>query len=225
MAFLRRYVFHDIGLKLFSLLMAVCLWAAVSAARPDHAGEVPWKSTIELRNIPQGLEISSVSLPEAKMWLSAPSRVLDRMGSSDVRVGLDLSNAQAGDHMYSLDARNVQVPAGVHVKQFEPAHVQIRLDAHTSRVVEVRPRVVGRLASGFAITKVVADPSQITVAGPAERVAMVDSAVTDPVDATGLLSPRTFTTSAYVPDPLVHVVNPRPVRVTVFVRKSSWRQD
>ena len=37
MGFLRRYVFHDIGLKLFALLMAVCLWAAVTQ---DHVEEL-----------------------------------------------------------------------------------------------------------------------------------------------------------------------------------------
>jgi hypothetical protein len=63
------------------------------------------------------------------------------------------------------------------------------------------------------------------VAGPAKRVDLVDAAVTDPVDATGLLSQRTFTTNAYVSDPLVQVVHPQPVRVTVFVGKSSRRRD
>jgi len=66
----------------------------------------------------------------------------------------------------------------------------------------------------------VADPSQITIVGPANRVNAVDAAITDPVDATGLLSQRTFRTNAYVSDPLVQVVNPEPVRVTVFVSKS-----
>jgi YbbR domain-containing protein len=94
-----------------------------------------------------------------------------------------------------------------------------------TKQIEVRPRVVGRLASGFIITNVVADPPQVRVAGPAKRVDLVDAAVTDPVDATGLLSQRTFTTNAYVSDPLVQVVHPQPVRVTVFVGKSSRRRD
>ena len=90
MSFLRRFVFHNIGLKLFSLLMAVCLWAVVT---------------------------------------------------------------------------------------------QDRLEARKTGVVEVRPRVVGRLASGFAITGVAADPARVEVTGPARRVNLVDSATTDPVEA------------------------------------------
>lgn len=222
MGILRRYVFHDVGLKLFSLLMAVCLWAVVTQ---DHREERQLPATIELHNMPQNLEISSVSLPEARLWLSGPSRIMDHLGSNSVHVILELSGAQPGERTYSLDSRDVQVPDGVHVKQIAPAQVQLHLDARESRTVEVRPRVVGRLASGFSITSVTADPSQITVTGPARRVASVDAAITDPVDATGLLSQRTFLTNAYVSDPLVQVVNPQPVRVTVFVGKLSRRRD
>jgi YbbR domain-containing protein len=218
MGFLRRYVFHDIGLKLFALLMAVCLWAAVTQ---DHLEDLPWKANIELHSMPPGMEISSVSLPQAQMWLSGPSRIVNHLGSNSVHVILDLSHAQPGDRTYSLDSRNVHLPDGVHVKQIEPSQVQIRLDLRKTRIVEVHPRVVGHLATGFAITKVLAYPAQITVEGPARRVDIVDAAITDPVDATGLLSQRTFSTNAYVPDPLVQVVNPEPVRVTVFVGKST----
>jgi YbbR domain-containing protein len=84
---------------------------------------------------------------------------------------------------------------------------------------------VGRLESGLAITKVTTDPPQVTIVGPSKRVNAVDAAVTDPVDATGLLSQHTFTVNAYVSDPLVHVVTSEPVRVTVFVGKSSPRSD
>lgn len=222
MGLLRRYVFHDAGLKLFSLIMATCLWAAVTQV---HTEDVAWKSSIELHSLPQSLVISSVSPAEAKLWLSGPSRVLDHLGSNEVHVALDLSTAQPGEHTYSLGNSNVHVPEGVHVKQIEPAQVKLGLDMRETKEIEVRPRVVGRLASGFTITNVVADPPQIRVAGPAKRVDLVDAAVTDPVDATGLLSQRTFTANAYVSDPLVQVVNPEPVRVTVFVGKSSRRRD
>lgn len=222
MGLLRRYVFHDAGLKLFSLIMATCLWAAVTQV---HTEDVAWKSSIELHSLPQSLVISSVSPAEAKLWLSGPSRVLDHLGSNEVHVALDLSAAQPGEHTYSLGNSNVHVPEGVHVKQIEPAQVKLGLDMRETKEIEVRPRVVGRLASGFTITNVVADPPQIRVAGPAKRVDLVDAAVTDPVDATGLLRQRTFTTNAYVSDPLVQVVNPEPVRVTVFVGKSSRRRD
>ena len=225
MGFLRRFVFHNLGLKLFSLLMAVLLWVGVSHYYQGQGEEVLWETRIDLHSQPQNLEVSSASSPEAKLWLSGPSRIVDHMGANSVHVGLDLANAQPGERAYPLSSRNVDVPAGVRIRHIDPEQVQIRLDFRKSRVVEVRPRVVGRLASGLVITNVVADPSQITVAGPARQVDLVDSVLTDPVDATGLLSEHTFTTNVSVSDPMVQVVNPQPVRVTVFVGKSSQRRD
>ena len=215
MRLLRRYVFHDIGLKVFSLVIAACLWAVVTQ---DQTAEISITVPIELQHVPANLEIGSRMAPKAELWLSGPSHVLDRLTQNSVKVSVDLSNAQPGDRTYTV--RPLAAPDGVHVRQIEPAQVQIPLDVRQTRVVDVRPRVVGRLASGFAIRNVVAAPSQVTIVGPAKRVDAVDSAITDPVDATGLLSDRSFSTNAYVSDPLVQVVSPEPVRVTVFVSKS-----
>ncbi|HLK32782.1 MAG TPA: CdaR family protein, partial [Terriglobales bacterium] len=171
------------------------------------------------------LEISSISQAQAELWLSGPSRVLDGLDPHTVHVVIDLSDMPAGERTFALSTSNVHVPHGVRVTQIVPAQVQIHLDVRETRNLEVHPRVVGRLASGFTITKVAVDPPQITVTGPARRLNQVDGAITDPVDATGLLSQRTFTTNAYVSDPLIQVVNPEPVRVTVFVGKSARRHD
>src|SRR5437899_1988594 len=43
--------------------------------------------------------------------------------------------------------------------------------------------------------------------------------ITDPVDATGTVERASFTTHAYVSDPLVQLVRPAPVRVTVIMEK------
>ena len=66
-----------------------------------------------------------------------------------------------------------------------------------------------------------ADPSQVMIVGPEKRVDAVENAVTDPVDATGVVGKATFTTHAYVADPLVRVQKPGPIHVTVTTGKSS----
>jgi hypothetical protein len=52
-------------------------------------------------------------------------------------------------------------------------------------------------------------------------VELVDAATTDPVDASGIKTSGTFVTNVYVPDALVQVVEPTPVRVTVIMEKST----
>jgi hypothetical protein len=49
----------------------------------------------------------------------------------------------------------------------------------------------------------------------------VENAITDPVDMSGLIERGTFVTHAYVADPLIQVVDPGSIRVTVFMQKSA----
>jgi len=48
----------------------------------------------------------------------------------------------------------------------------------------------------------------------------VDSATTDPVDASGTMTRAVFVTNVYVSDPLVQVVQLSPIHVTVIMGKS-----
>ena len=87
--------------------------------------------------------------------------------------------------------------------------------------MEVRPRVIGSLVTGYHIANVTADPSTINIVGPEHRVDDAGDAITDPVDATGVVGSATFTTHAYVTDPLVRVQKPEPIHVTVTTSKTA----
>jgi YbbR-like protein len=65
------------------------------------------------------------------------------------------------------------------------------------------------------------DPEKVTISGPRHHVELVDAATTDPIDASGTRTQATFVTNVYVPDALVQVVHPVPVRVTVIMEKSA----
>jgi YbbR domain-containing protein len=126
-----------------------------------------------------------------------------------------------GERTFNLSAQNVRVPRDIHIVQIVPAELQISFDWRKTRTVEVKPRVIGTLVSGLAISGVTVEPPQITITGPRGHVDAVEAATTDPVDATGVLNRSSFTTNAYVADPLVQVVHPQPVRVIVTVGKST----
>jgi YbbR domain-containing protein len=98
--------------------------------------------------------------------------------------------------------------------------MHIDFSPSASRSVEVRPRVIGNFVSGYAITEVTSDPPSITVEGPQNRVNSIDTALTDPIDATGVVGKATFTTHVYVADPLVRVRHPAPIHVTITTGRS-----
>jgi YbbR domain-containing protein len=217
-AWLERVFLDNFLLKLVSLLLAIGLWLAVASAPP--AG-IEMRVPIEFRNLPENLEIDSASFTEAQVRLRGPERVLHSMTEADVRAIVDLSNVQPGERTFDLTARHVQVPYDVEVEQIIPGQFHLSFDIRETRTVEVRPRVTGNFAKGLRVMEVTADPATIIVAGPRRRVEALEAATTDPVDATGTVSRGSFTTQVYVPDPLVQVVHPAPVRVTVIMGKGA----
>jgi YbbR domain-containing protein len=214
--FLRRLVLHNFWLKILSLLIATGLWLAIS---PDQEpAEVAIRVPIEFRHVPQGLEISSTTIPEAQIRVRGPERLIRDLRSTDVHAELELADALPGERTFDLTARQIRHQRELSVVQVVPGQVHLSFDTRLTREIEIHPRVT--VAPGEEIAKVLVDPEKITVTGPRHHVEMMDAATTDPVDASGTRTTGTFVTNVYVADALVQVVQPAPVRVTVIMEKS-----
>jgi len=217
-SFFQRTFVHNIGLKLVSLLLAIGLWFAV--ARSPIA-EVEMKVPIEFHNLPDNLEIDSASFTEAQIRIRGPERVIHRLQITDVRAEIDLTSVRPGERTFDLTGRQVHVPQDLEVVQIIPGQFHLSFDNRETRVVEVRPRVTGNFASGMRVKQVIADPPTVMITGPRRRVDAVEDAITDPVDISGAMTRASSVTQAYVPDPLIQVVHPTPVRVTVIMERSG----
>jgi YbbR domain-containing protein len=214
--FFKRYVWHNFWLKVLSLLLSAGLWFSLSHEEP---AEVALRAPIVFQNVPQHLEISSESIPEAQIRVRGPERVIRQLQADEVRAEINLADAKAGERTFDLTSRQVRHPPDVAVVQIVPSQLHLAFDTRTTREVEVHPRVTGTFADAEQIARVEADPPRITITGPRRHVEKVDAATTDPVDATGTRGSAVFTTNVYVPDPLVQVVEPTSIRVTVIVQK------
>jgi YbbR domain-containing protein len=215
---LRYFIGHNFGLKLISLALATGLWLAVSH---DPTAETAVEVPIEFRNVPNDLEISSEHIPQAQIRLGGPERLIRRLQAADVQPEIDLTGAAPGERTFDLTAEQVHKPYGVDVLQVIPGQLHLKFDTRYTRQVEIHPRVVGTFATGYSIAAIEAVPSTITITGPRQHVEAVEGAITDPVDASGIMDRATFATHAYVGDPLVQVVDPGLVRVIVNMRQSS----
>ena len=219
--FLRKYVLSNLPFKLVSLAIAIMLWWAVGR---DSAIEIPMTVPLEFRNAPADLEITSDYPFQAQVTLRGPERLLQEIRPSQVHALLDLEGAGPGERTFDLSRNQVHVPHNVSVAQVVPAQFHINFDYRATRTVPVQPRVTGDLLSGYEMKEPVAAPPKVTIVGPERRVNSVASALTDPVDATGVVGSATFATHAYVTDPLVRVQTPGPIYVTVTTEKPSKSQ-
>ena len=210
----QRIFVHNIGLKLVSLLLAIGLWTVVARS---PVAEIEMKVPIEFHNLPDNLEIDSASFTEAQIRIRGPERLIHELQAADVHAEVDLASVQSGERTFDLTGRQVRVPQDLEVVQIIPAQFHLSFDNRETRTVEVRPRVTGNFASGLRVKQVIADPPNVMITGPRRRVEAVEDATTDPVDVSGAMTRASFVTQAYVPDPLIQVVHPTPIRVTVIM--------
>ena len=214
--FLKRRVFHNLGLKLFSLILATGLWLAVARDTPD---EVALNVPIEFHNIPDKIEINSEEVPMAQVRVRGPHRLIAALRPEEVHVQVDLTDVKPGERTFDLHAGQIRQPRELEAVQVVPSQLHLIFDVRMNKQIQVLPRVTGTFATGLRLARVVASPETVTVSGPQSRVVNLVSASTDAIDASGVVTTQTFTTNVYVPDPLIQVVHPVPVHVTVIMER------
>ena len=214
----RKYVLNDLDLKVLALLLAFGLWWMLGR---DPMVESVETAANEFQHAPDNLVMTSDSPSQVRVTVKGPERIVRALKPTEIAAVLDLAGVNAGERTFDLGPRQISVPRGVTVQQVVPAQIHLDFSPSTRRTIAVRARVIGKFVSGYGITEISCDPATVTVVGPESRVNAIDTAITDPVDATGVVGKATFTTHAYVPDPLVRVQHPLPIRVTVTTSKSS----
>jgi YbbR domain-containing protein len=215
--FFQRYVFHNFTLKILSLLLAAGLWFLVS---PDEQpAEVAVRAPIVFQHVPPHLEISSENIPEAQIRVRGPERFIRGLQANEIHAEIDLADVQPGERTFDLTSQQVRLPREVLVVQVVPSQLHLSFDTRLTREVDIHPRVRGDFADDEY--KAETDPPRITITGPRNHVEKIESATTDPIDATGTRGRAVFTTNVYVADPLVQVVQTTSIRVTVTVQRAG----
>jgi YbbR domain-containing protein len=215
--FFQRYVLHNFGLKVLSLLLAAGLWFLIS---PDEQpAEVAVRAPIVFQHVPPHLEISSESIPEAQIRVRGPERVIRQLQANEIHAEIELADVKPGDRTFDLTSQQVRHPRDVTVVQVVPSQLHLAFDTRLTRDVEIHPRIT--VAADEQIIKSDADPPSVTITGPSHHVERIDAATTDPIDASGTRGSAVFTTNVFVGDPLVQVVHTTSIRVTVVVQKAG----
>jgi diadenylate cyclase len=216
--FFRRHIFHNLGLKITSLLIATGLWLAISSEPPS---ETAVDVAIVFRNMPDDLEISSEHIPSEQIRVRGPERQIERLQASDVHMEIDLSGMRPGEHTFDLTANQISLPDKLQPVEIVPSQIHLAFDKKVTKTVPVEPRVIGTYPSGYRIASVHADPETVEISGPSKSIAAVENALTDPIDVSGLIDRTTVSRHAYVSDPLVQVTNPNPVRITIIMGRAE----
>jgi hypothetical protein len=205
--------------KLLSLAIATVLWAAVwSEPELSTFPVVP----VEYKNLPDDMEFSAEPVSSVKLELRGPAGELSGMAGAGVthpQVILDLSGVAPGHRTFPVGDGNVKLPRGVRMAGSIPSQIRLEFDVRKTRTVPVEVRISGEPQRGYSVARQEADPKELTIVGPAARVAAVKSATTDSVDVSTLVGSGRFRVNAFVQDPYVRFQSAPQVTVTITMKR------
>jgi hypothetical protein len=216
---LGRLVVRNFWWKLLALAVATVLWAMVWNEPELSAFPVV---PVEYKNLPDDMEFSAEPVSSVKLELRGPSGELSGMaGASGMhpQVILDLSSVAPGVRTFPVGGGNVKLPRGVRMAGSIPSQIRLEFDKRATRAVPVEVRISGNPQSGYKVASQEADPKQLTIVGPAGRVAAVRSALTDSVDVSSVVGSGRFHVNAFVQDPYVRFQSEPQVTVTITMKR------
>ena len=178
----RMWPFRHLGLKAWSVALAVMLWMIVAGEETVERGlRVP----LELQQFPNGLELLVDAPSLIDVRVRGSSGALSRVGPGDIIGVLDLRTARAGRRLFQMTPEQIRVPVGVQVVQVTPPSIALSFENSATRQVPVVPAVEGSPAPGFVVGQWTSDPKTIEVVGPESAVQRVTEALTEPLSVSG----------------------------------------
>jgi YbbR domain-containing protein len=206
-----------LGLYLASLFLAFIVWFVVSAPRRERVSEKAFASPLVLIGMPRDLVITTPVPDNVNVRLRGRVSELRSLSSANLEVTVDLGWATPGDATITLRPQAISVPADVEVISIDPNKLRFRVEQLRQRVVPIRPFLVGNLPIGYVAGEPTVQPEQALISGPASQIRKVSEVATERIIMTGRTD--TFTQNAAVvsDSPLVRVVEPLTVQVTVPV--------
>ena len=219
MTFLRRLALENIWWKLASLALSFGLWVTI-INEPElvTSAAVP----IFYRGLPRGIEISSDQPDRIFLEIRGPQSRLSPGRLADTAVQLDLTDVRKpGERTFTISRTNINLPMGVAFLRAVPSQLRLTFDHQMSKDVQVRVRLNGKPADGWRVSNQTVTPERLRIVGPASRVAMIDTAETDPVDLTGFEALLVTRVHSYIRDSQVRFESSPMVQVRIELERTG----
>ena len=176
----KEIVSRNLGLKLLSILAALFLWSYVITTNPDITRDkilsgvgvnVTGQSLLTSRNLALLTDVSG-ELTSVRVRVSAPQSSFGLVNDKNVRAELDLTGVRTtGRQRVNLKGTSVYGD----VVQIWPEFVEIEVEELVQRYVPVNVMLTGMDTSAYWYSTR-ANPTQVTVSGPASVVQTITSA-------------------------------------------------
>ena len=208
----------NLGLKAVAVFLALVVWFVVSAPRRESISERTLPVPLSIVGMPSQLMITTQVPDTVNVRLRGRLSVVRSLSSQNLGVTIDMRNwAQPGDASITIRSQAIITPEGVEVVSVEPNKVSFRLEQVRQRVVNIRPFLVGDPPKGYTVGDPTVTPDQALVSGPLSQIRNMTDIATERIIMTGRTTLFVQNVGVVADSPLVRVIEPQTVEVTVPV--------
>jgi YbbR domain-containing protein len=168
------------GLKAFSLLLAVVLAYAVNSER--NASVVTIVVPIELKNLSSDKVVTRPAKRTVQVTIKGPSFILGSVASAPPPLKVMIPD-QAEDRIpVTFNPSDLRLPPGVSVLGFEPGEMDFLIESMESREVKVEVPRIGHLPKHLVLDGLEVFPKSVVLKGPHSEIKSLRALETEPID-------------------------------------------
>jgi YbbR domain-containing protein len=181
---MRKWVLHNLGLKILSLGLAAFLWIVVlGEQKVEVAVNVPFGF-----DVPANLILVNDPPDVLEIHLRGPRTLVTSLTPREVALQPLSVTLEEGETFIPIRPELVRAPRGIQVVDVSPRRVRVVLEALVEREVEVSPRAEGNLPDGFLLRRLSAVPPRVRMTGPRTELSRLSRVRTVPVSLDGQTS-------------------------------------
>jgi YbbR domain-containing protein len=167
---------ENLGTLFLALILAITAWVA-AVSQEDPIIEQVFESALEIeyQGLQDGLTIVGEVPETGQITLRAPSSVWLLLSQDDLRLTVDLSNVEAGNHRLQIEpvinSRATQMTA------LEPSMVELEIELLATKIIDIDVALEGNPGADYRAEEPIVAIDRTTIIGPTTIVDRVVKAL------------------------------------------------
>jgi len=175
---LKSIFLGNLGLKLFSLLIALLLWLFVMGAEDIT---ITANIRMSIQSAEDKVLVSDVP-DRINVTVSGPWASVKGWDWKNHLVELDLRELELGPTVIYLEGSKLKLPPGLTLERVNPSEITINYAKKATKNVKVVPVWVGSPRFGYMVESATVDPAEIAIVGAESDLLIIDEVLTEEID-------------------------------------------
>jgi hypothetical protein len=184
MNLLRGLLFENFSIKLLAILLSTLVYVN---ARTDRPVTMMVSFPVAIQDLPDSVSLAGPPPPPVHAEIRGTGKQVIRLRLARPPITISLTGVGPGHFERSITPEDLPLPPGLDLEQVVgPRMVVLELDRRLSRRVPVSSRIEWTQPSAARpIARIVLEPANVTVTGPARVVTRLDTVALAPVRLDG----------------------------------------